>query len=244
MAPLPSGWREHFDIATGFPYYELIASGEVFWERPTADMAVEEEQAPPQLPEGWESVWDAGYQAYYYCNSELGVSQWEPPSPAAMPHHHQPNVWTDVHNTAPPPPFNLPFQPMEHAEPTPADQLFQPPIIGWSAPSPSTTASSQPKIGIATRFQQMRKERADNASMKEATPPPVMTGEEALQFICENCGAPRLVTGAALSASDGKVTCTLCQWVGIPSQISRQHMVEKNKEITRKKPPPKPPKAK
>jgi hypothetical protein len=245
--PLPTGWREHFDIATGFPYYELISSGEVFWERPTADMAVAEVQAPPQLPEGWETVWDEGYQAYYYCNGELGVSQWEPPSPAAMPHHHQPNIWTDVHSNTPPPPFDLPCQPMEdHAEPVAADRLFQPPIIGWSAPT--AAVYNGPKIGIATRLKQMRKERAENhTSQFEATPSPtsaVSIGEEALQFVCDNCGAPRLVTGAHLASGNGTVTCTLCQWVGVPSQITRQHVVEKNKEITRKKAPPKPPKTK
>merc|ERR1719265_1188150 len=168
VAPLPAGWREHFDIATGFPYYEVIASGETFWERPTMDMAVPEEQfyTQPQLPEGWEMVWDEGYQAYYYANNELGVSQWDPPSPAAMPHHHAPNVWRDVQNTTPPPPLDLPCQPMEYYEPKPASQSFQPPIIGWSAPA-AVVGGSQPKLGIAKRFQQMRLEKAQNGAQVE-----------------------------------------------------------------------------
>lgn len=220
---------------------EIIASGDTFWERPTMDMAVPEEQTPPKLPEGWETIWDEGYQAYYYCNGELGVSQWEPPSPAAMPYHHAPNTWADVAACTPPPPLDLPGQAMEYFDPVPACQKFQPPIIGRSAPQ--ATVSNRPQVGIAQRFQQMRRERAQNASKFEATQSPEaagLMGVEALQFICDNCGAPRLVPGSTLVKGGGKVTCTLCRWEGVPSNIARHQAVQPNKEITRKPPAPKP----
>ncbi|PWY90788.1 hypothetical protein BO70DRAFT_376634 [Aspergillus heteromorphus CBS 117.55] len=36
-------------------------------------------EAPPREDDGWEPVWDAGAQAYYFYNRLTGVSQWENP---------------------------------------------------------------------------------------------------------------------------------------------------------------------
>ncbi|GBF93727.1 inorganic pyrophosphatase [Raphidocelis subcapitata] len=41
--------------------------------------------AADALPHGWACAWDERFGAYYYCNPELGITQWEPPAAAAPP---------------------------------------------------------------------------------------------------------------------------------------------------------------
>ena len=48
---------------------------------PTTPPAPVEAVTPPLLPPGWASAFDPDSQRVYYYNDQLGVSQWEPPSP-------------------------------------------------------------------------------------------------------------------------------------------------------------------
>ena len=39
----------------------------------------------PALPAGWSTGWSAEYGRAYYCNAQLGKTQWEPPTADPLP---------------------------------------------------------------------------------------------------------------------------------------------------------------
>lgn len=86
-APLPEGWVEHIDPASGNPYYIHTESGVSTWEKPLPpqgkalkrSMTIAQREAP--LPEGWVESVDAATGKTYYSHAETGKSTWDKPLP-------------------------------------------------------------------------------------------------------------------------------------------------------------------
>ena len=84
-SPLPSGWVEFIDSASGRPYYKTPA-GVVTWDRPST-LPVAVHQAPvavqamvPPLPHNWVQRNDPASNKPYYENLTTGITYWEHPS--------------------------------------------------------------------------------------------------------------------------------------------------------------------
>mmetsp|Transcript_42105 Transcript_42105/g.97473 ORF Transcript_42105/g.97473 Transcript_42105/m.97473 type:complete len:600 (+) Transcript_42105:210-2009(+) len=81
-APLPPGWEQHKDTASGQFYYYNTSTGVSQWH-PPASLSVrveKQDEAPPGLPPGWQVVHvkeEPG--VWYYADIETQASQWEPP---------------------------------------------------------------------------------------------------------------------------------------------------------------------
>ncbi|GFF25948.1 WW domain-containing protein C2F3.14c [Aspergillus udagawae] len=77
----PSNTTDAEDNTTG-PHDEEIAKEEDASAPPLPDEPLPPplpNEAPPSEDDGWEPVWDATAQAYYFYNRFTGVSQWENP---------------------------------------------------------------------------------------------------------------------------------------------------------------------
>jgi hypothetical protein len=71
--PLPRGWEQVADPATGRPYFCNRATGESSWTPPVAP------PPPAPLPPGWESGPDPATGKPYFFNRATGESRWTPP---------------------------------------------------------------------------------------------------------------------------------------------------------------------
>lgn len=88
-APLPTGWTQHADAATGKSYFHHAGSGQTTWERPAP--------LPEALPAGWQEHMDASSGKPYYHNLMTGQTVWErPAAPALVPMEMpMPLGWTE-----------------------------------------------------------------------------------------------------------------------------------------------------
>jgi len=106
LKPLPEGWVEHIDEASGSKYYYDSRTGVSQWERPGVEpkvrVAPESTKGPDAkpdvtevpdanvntnlkpLPEGWQEHIDAGSHSKYFYDTRTGVSQWERPGASAI----------------------------------------------------------------------------------------------------------------------------------------------------------------
>lgn len=114
-------------------------------------------EAPPDGDDGWEPVWDATAQAYYFYNRFTGVSQWEnprvPDAPIASAPALAPVPLSDaaegVKATSP---VVGGYNPAIHGDydPTaPYAQQYEEPTLGGAAADPS---SSYEAVGAFNRF--------------------------------------------------------------------------------------------
>jgi len=77
--PLPDGWTENLDPASGRQFYYNAGTGETSWERPQPPAGA----ASGALPEGWAEHLDAGSGRTFYYNAATGETAWEKPQSAA-----------------------------------------------------------------------------------------------------------------------------------------------------------------
>jgi len=117
--PLPDGWEEHIDTATGRLFYFDRTNQVSQWERPAPPPvpAAQPPQSPQAqataaaaqpaaagggevglLPPGWQQVWSEENDAWYYADIETQASQWKPP-PAYVKRAWQRKVGTQGHAT-------------------------------------------------------------------------------------------------------------------------------------------------
>ena len=78
--PLPGGWEEFTEPASGIAYYYHAATARTQWEQPTAELA-DNQDADEFLPPGWIKGWDKDSAAFYYADVQTGDAQWEAPPP-------------------------------------------------------------------------------------------------------------------------------------------------------------------
>lgn len=82
LAPLPEGWTQHVDPASGCDYYWYAATGASRWSRPAED-AYPPTPAPivadEPLPEGWTQHLDPDTKITYYWHAASNHPQWERP---------------------------------------------------------------------------------------------------------------------------------------------------------------------
>jgi pre-mRNA-processing factor 40 len=77
--PLPDGWSENVDPASGNRFYYNATTGETSWERPKPAVA-------GGLPAGWAEHLDAASGRTFYYNAGTGETSWEKPGGSyAMP---------------------------------------------------------------------------------------------------------------------------------------------------------------
>ena len=83
--PLPAGWIEQIDSATGSPYYVNTATKQSSWDRPVATSSI----PPPAphhatpLPAGWIQQIDPATGSPFYVNTATGQSSWHAPASPA-----------------------------------------------------------------------------------------------------------------------------------------------------------------
>jgi len=75
--PLPAGWTENLDAASGRQFYYNAGTGETSWDRPQPAAG-----GGGALPEGWAEHLDAGSGRTFYYNAATGETAWEKPQSA------------------------------------------------------------------------------------------------------------------------------------------------------------------
>lgn len=84
-APLPEGWSQHTDPASGNLFYQNQASGETTWVRPVSEYAPTVLPTHFPLPDGWsEHVDPTTAKSFYHC-AATGETSWVRPVPAPSP---------------------------------------------------------------------------------------------------------------------------------------------------------------
>ena len=93
-SPLPQGWVEQFDSASGKPYYLNTATNTTTWERPTVSVTPQHAQVAPlmtqALPPGWVEQIDSASGKPYYLNTATNTTTWERPALPVTPDQAQP----------------------------------------------------------------------------------------------------------------------------------------------------------
>merc|ERR1711879_153370 len=86
--PLPHGWEQHHDPASGRPYFRNVATNETTWTPPSAPVHPapapgpapgHPQPAPHGLPPGWEQSSDPATGRPYFFNHATGATSWTPP---------------------------------------------------------------------------------------------------------------------------------------------------------------------
>merc|ERR1719335_1513778 len=81
-APLPQGWTENVDPASGNTFYHCAATGETTWTRPAPEVGAAAPPSATPLPDGWSEQLDAATgNVFYYCTA-TGETTWTRPVPA------------------------------------------------------------------------------------------------------------------------------------------------------------------
>lgn len=83
--PLPAGWEQHTDPASGKPYFCNRSTGETSWTPPAAPasapaVAPSGSDSAPPLPAGWEQATDPASGKPYYFNRSTNETKWERPA--------------------------------------------------------------------------------------------------------------------------------------------------------------------
>merc|ERR1719331_981745 len=79
VAPLPEGWAQNVDAASGNVYFHNAATGETTWTRPVAEGASNVLPSHHQLPSGWSEHSDLATGNLFYFHAATGETSWTRP---------------------------------------------------------------------------------------------------------------------------------------------------------------------